>query len=67
MGGGGHDICPRHRARVFAAGYEACEVRHVHHEECAHFVSDGCDSFEVDDAGVCTGAADNHLWLYFLR
>ena len=28
---------------------------------------DRCNAFEVDDAGVCTGAADDELRLDFLR
>ena len=67
VGGGGHDICPRHRARIFTACDKAGEVCHIDHEECADFMGDRCNAFEVDDAGVCTGAADDELRLDFLR
>ena len=61
VGGGGYDIGIGYGAWIFAAGYEACEVSHIHHEEGSHFVGNGCHSFKVDDSGVSAGAADNEF------
>ena len=48
----GDDLRVRHRRRMYAAGDETREVRHVHQEDGPDLVGDGPEDGEVDDARV---------------
>ena len=63
MGGGGDDIGIGHGAHVLAAGHEACDVRHVHHEKGAIAVGNLAQGLEVDGAGIGRSAGHQELWL----
>ena len=61
VGGGGRDVGVRQGRGEDAGGDQAGEVRHVDHEEGAHFVGDSADAGEVDGAGIGGAAGDDEL------
>ena len=63
VGGGGSDVGVRQRAGEQISGDQAGEMRHVHHEVCAHLIGDPANAREVDDARICGATGDDEFWL----
>ena len=55
--GRGGDVGVRKRALVQTSGHKASDMRHIHHQLGADFVSDFAEAGKVDGArvGACTG------------
>ena len=51
----------RERAWMRAAGHQAGEMRHVHHQLGADAVGDLAEAAEIDDARIGRAAGDDHL------
>ena len=62
----GYNIRPLYRIWIFTAGNQTCKMRHIHHKQCAYFMSNSCHTFKVNDTGICAGSANNKLRPYFL-
>lgn len=61
MGGGGHNISIGHRVLVHAAGNQAGNVSHVHHQHCAVTVGDLGQLFKIDSARVSGSTGNQQL------
>ena len=61
VGRGGHEVAVRHRARMQAGGDQPGDVGDVRHHLGVHRARDGADALEIDDPGVCRGAAHDQL------
>ncbi len=60
------EVGVRHRARVHAAGDQAGDVRHVHHQRRADALGDRAHPREIDHARIGAGAGDDHLRLVLI-
>ena len=61
VGGGGHNISIGHRVLVHAAGNQAGNVSHVHHQHCAVTVGDLGQLFKIDSARVSGSTGNQQL------
>ena len=61
--GGGHNIRVGDGGGMLTCSDQACDVRHVYDQICAHFVCDAAEGGEVDDARVGGSACHDGLWM----
>jgi hypothetical protein len=67
VGRAGDEVRVSYRARMNAAGDEACDVRHVDHHRRADARCDLGDARKVDHARIGTGTDHDHLRLVLFR
>ena len=65
LGGGRNDLGMGEGRRVGAAGDEAGNVGHVHHEQRAHGIGDGAEAGEVQHPRVAAATGDDELGVVF--
>ncbi len=64
---GGHEVGMREGTGVQPGRHESGEVGHVHEEQCADAVGDGCQPLEVPGARIGRRAGDHDLGAHRLR
>ena len=67
VGSGGDELSVRNGILVHSAGYQTRDMRHIDHQVRADLIGNLAEALEVDCAGICGRAADDHLGLAFLR
>src|SRR5262245_54147067 len=65
--GRGDDVGVRKRTRMYPAGDEAGEMRHVDEEFGTNLIGNFAEAAEIDETRIGRSAGDDHLWPVFAR